>query len=331
MYRNEEKARKAGCYICEEEGHHAEECPQLAVLSEEFDKFVSKLDAGMKLNVKVWNVLLRQCARALELNGALYLYEQMRTRNVEPTEETMKHLEYLHDRSGKDQSKLTAIPMKPKRVSRLREIVAEWKHRSRAAAVEETFLPHIVAHLRDNPAARAEAEACKSMFDLAKMLRGASIASLDEPLSALAARTALATLKGLGRYHQKGKGAEFDLDGSLDKPGKFAAKKEAAAAANGASGKKKQKSSKKKSSSSKKAKDGESDAKGEEKKPKAKATKRKEPSASSKKKDSAADGDVDMAAEDADSKPAAKKQKAAKAASVKKETTKVEKKRKTKE
>jgi len=291
----------------------------------------------MKLNVKVWNVLLRQCARALELNGALYLYEQMRTRGVEPTEDTMKHLEYLHDRSGKDQSKLTSIPMKPKRVSRLRELVSEWKHRARTAAVEESFLPHIVAHLRDNPAARAEAEKCSSMFDLAKLLRGASIASLEEPLSALAARTALTTLKKLGRYNQKNKGAEFDLEGAVDKPGKFAQKKKDANGAPAASASKKKSKSKKKSSKKKGAKEEGADGESEgEEKPKAKAAKRKEPAASSKKKKEAAgDADVDMDAEDAAApKPAAKKQKKAPASSVKKEAVKEEatkeKKRKTK-
>jgi pentatricopeptide repeat protein len=233
VYRNEEKARAAGCYICSEEGHHAEECPQLAVLAEEFAKFQSKLTSGMKLNVKVYNILIEKCAKALELNGALYLYEEMMTRSVAPNDDTARHLQYLYDRSGKDQSKLEDIPMVKKRVARLKAIVSVAKSERKTVEITADFLPAIADYLR-MPANATEAAKCVSLYALATHLSKASIPGLTDALSAGSARVALLSLKNAGRYHQKSKSAEFDLaTRDLTTPGKFAKNLAAAAPAAG--------------------------------------------------------------------------------------------------
>lgn len=249
VYRQETKDRSKECYVCGKEGHHATECPDLEVLAEEFPKFVAKLQSGMKLNVKVYNILLEKCARALELNGALYLYQQMKERNVEPNADTMKHLQYLYDRGAKDQSRLTDIPKLKKRVGMLREIVTSVRHEQKTEEIKDSVLGHLITYLRQ-PEARAAAEKCASLFDLAKHLKKVStdnaIKGLSEPFSSQSARTVLATMKSLGRYHQKSKSCEFDLEGDLEKPGKFTKKE------NGENGTSKKKKSKKKSSSSKK-------------------------------------------------------------------------------
>jgi pentatricopeptide repeat protein len=346
VYRNEEKPRAEGCYICEEKGRtlrhvvpgescleyfkwiasltlsflflspadHAEECPQLAALQEEFDKFVAKINSGVKLNVKVYDILLEKCAKAMEINGALYLYDQMVERGLEPTDNTHKHLQYLHDRSAKDQSKLTSIPMKPKRVARLKELVTARRVEQRKSDVEDKFLPHILDHLR-MAANRTAAEASNSLFELANWLKNASIATLSEPLSAAAARISLATLKGLGRYHQKNKGAEFDLDGDAAQPGRFANKKPKSAQASKKKEKKKANIAKKREAAAAAAAEG--GAQQEEEKeeeqpaaPKSKAPKRKETSSAAA---SPAAAPV-AAVEDSSAKqPAAKKQKKASA------------------
>ena len=304
LYRDETKDRKAGCYICSEEGHHAEECPQLTVLSEEFAKFKTKVEGGIKLHAKVYNVLLEKCSKAMEINGALYLFDLMLSKGVTPTEDSYNSLEYLHDRSGKDQSKIDCIPMKPKRVAKLKEIVSSWKHERKVEQTAAEILPHIVAHLR-LPSARTEAEACKSLFDLAKWLKGQSISGLEDPLSNISARTALTTLKALGRYHQASSKAEFDLDGALTNKGRFAKKAEAAGAASVKKSKKKKSknSKKKKADGAKKGEEGSDDssseADDEEKKPKAAAAAAKK--GSKRKGDDAAETNGE---DEAQSKPA---------------------------
>lgn len=290
-FRNEDKERAKGCYVCSEEGHHATECPKLDELQEEFYKLVAKLQSGLKLHIKVYNILLEKCAKALELNGALFLYESLRARGVEATEDTWRHLEYLHDRSGKDQSKITGIPMQPKRVAKLKDILTAYRHQRRVDDIAQGVLGHVATFLRSNLEA---AQAHNSLFELATYLRKQSIPQLDAPLSSAAARAALTSLKGLGRYHQKNKGAEFDLGDAktdLRTPGKFAKKEDEQAASN----KKGSKKSKKKTTKKKKASTDEKDSgvNGESKEKKKGGAKRKQ-----------------SEQDTTDSKPAAKKAKA---------------------
>jgi pentatricopeptide repeat protein len=302
VYRQENKERAKGCYICGEEGHHAEECKELEALAEEFPKFQSKLQSGMKLNVKVWAVMLEKCAKALELNGALYLYEEMLTKGIEPNADVMKHLEYIYDRSGKDHSKLDGIPMRKKRVQRLKEIVQAHRFEAKKEQATDSIVTHLVHFLKSNGSARAAAEHQSSLFDLAKHLKKISestqIPGLNEPLSSATARLALTTLKSLGRYHQKSKACEFDLDGEdVNQPGKFV-KKEA-------------------------PKEGEkAETKTSKKKKKVKASKKKKEKAAAAAAAAGstdADGDVDMKSDEKSSSKKDKKRKAEDAASSKQE------------
>jgi pentatricopeptide repeat protein len=248
VFRQETKERAKGCYICGVEGHHAEECPELAALSEEFSKFVAKLQSGMKLHVKVYNILLEKCAKALELNGALYLIEQMQARQVTPNDDTWQWLQYVFDRSGRDQSKLTGIPMLPKRVARLKELVTQHRRETKVASLvsSEGVVGQLAGFLRGDAAQLEAAQKATSLFQLASLLKRNTADTIA--LSASAVRDALAAMKHLGRYRQRSSRAEFDLEGDITQPGKLStldATGDAAASGDSAAPKKKSKTAKK--------------------------------------------------------------------------------------
>lgn len=203
VLRDETKPRSLTCYICDSIAHHAVECVRLTELKDRMTYLIANpanLDSKMA-------ELMSLCARALDYNSAVYVYQRLVERNQSIEQSVWDSLEALNSKSGKTHSmELPEI----QKIRRAHGFIKDLVTAHRLAINQTNNQPLVNQAIKlftQKPALLAD---CANRFALCKIL----VSSMS--LSAKQARDTVAALAKKGHLIEGKKLIEFNPKGLSD-------------------------------------------------------------------------------------------------------------------